>query len=110
MGTSPDSRQEHPAVVGVAPGQAPRVVLQAARFAERFQTELICAHVNPGRLGTGESPDGSMDSPPLDPDFADEREVQFDSGLASDPAGILADSSVPWRRPAIPGDVVRRAQ
>ncbi|MCC3283734.1 MULTISPECIES: universal stress protein [Arthrobacter] len=105
MGTSPDSPQKHPVVVGVSPGQPPHVVLQAARFAERFGTELICAHVNPGRFGTGESPDGSMDSSPIDPDFADEREVGFDSRLASDLAGILADSDVSWRTLAIPGDI-----
>lgn len=105
MGTPSDSPQKHPVVVGVAPGQPPHVVLQAARFANHFGTELICAHVNPGRFGTAESPDGSMRTSPIDPDFADEREVDFDAGLATALAEILADSDVPWRTLAVPGDI-----
>ncbi|POH63486.1 MULTISPECIES: universal stress protein [Cryobacterium] len=36
-------------VVGVYPGQADGVVLQAAVFAARFDAELVCAWVDPGR-------------------------------------------------------------
>lgn len=81
------------------------MVLEAARFAEKFGSELVCAHVNPGRFGTEESPDGSMRSSPIDPDFADERDADFDSRLAADLAEILADTSVPWRMVALPGAV-----
>lgn len=36
-------------VVGVYPGQSDGVVLQAAIFAARFDAELVCAWVDPGR-------------------------------------------------------------
>jgi len=36
-------------VVGVYPGQSDGVVLQAAVFAARFDAELVCAWVDPGR-------------------------------------------------------------
>lgn len=95
----------HPVIVGVSPGQAPHVVLHAARFAARFDTDLVCAHVNPGRFATAESPDGSMLTAPIDPDFADERENAFDARLATALGEILADSDVHWRTAVLAGDV-----
>ncbi|SDS99241.1 universal stress protein [Microterricola viridarii] len=105
MGIHSGEPRKHPVVVGVSPGQPPHVVLQAARFAIQFETELICAHVNPGRFATAESPDGSMLTAPLDPDFADEREVAFDARLETALSETLADSNVTWRTLAIAGDV-----
>lgn len=105
MGTHSGASRTHPVVVGVSPGQPAHVVLQAARFAAQFQTELICAHVNPGRFSTSESPDGSMLTAPIDPDFADEREVAFDTRLENSLSEILADSGVSWRPLVIAGDV-----
>ncbi|MBF4994888.1 universal stress protein [Arthrobacter gandavensis] len=94
----------HPVVVGVAPGQSPRVVREAARFAAQFGSELICACANPARFATGESPDGSVTSSPLDPDFADESEADFDPKLAEDLAVILSGRTIRWRTLAIPGE------
>ena len=87
----------HPVIVGVSPGQPPHVVLHAAQFARRFDAELICAHVNPGRYTVSEAADGAVSSAPIDPDFADLREEIFDEKLAS---GLSACS----RRPASPGE------
>lgn len=95
----------HPVIVGVSPGQPPHVVLHAARFAARFDTDLVCAHVNPGRFAMSESEDGSMQTASIDPDFADEREAAFDSGLAASLGEILANSDVRWRTVVIAGDV-----
>lgn len=105
MGTHSGAPRAHPVVVGVAPGQPPHVVLQAARFATQFDTELVCAHVNPGRFATSESPDGSMLTAPIDPDFADEREIAFDTRLENALAEILADSGVTWRTLVLAGDI-----
>lgn len=105
MGTHTHHPHRHPVVVGVSPGQSPQVVLQAARFAAQFKTELVCAHVNPGRFATAESPDGSMLTAPIDPDFADEREVAFDARLETALAEILADSEVGWRPVVLAGDI-----
>lgn len=105
MGTHAENQRMHPVIVGVSPGQPPHVVLHAARFAARFDTDLLCAHVNPGRFATAESPDGSMLTAPIDPDFADERELAFDARLATALGEILADSDVHWRTVIIAGDV-----
>ena len=44
-------------VVGVYPGQSDGVVLQAAVFAARFDAELVCAWVDPGRHPRGDHAD-----------------------------------------------------
>lgn len=105
MGSHAENQQLHPVIVGVSPGQPPHVVLHAARFAARFNTDLVCAHVNPGRFATSESPDGSMLTAPIDPDFADEREIAFDARLAAALDELLAESDVSWRTLALAGDV-----
>jgi len=95
----------HPVIVGVTPGQPRRVVLQAAVFARRFGTGLVCAHVNPARYPTEEADDGSVESASIDPDFADEHETAFDEALANSLRDALAESEVPWRTLALAGDV-----
>lgn len=105
MGIHAESHPSGPVVVGVSPGQPPHVVLNAARFAARFDAELVCALVNPGRFATTEFPDGSMLTAPIDPDFADERESAFDARLAAALAETLAEASVDWRTVVIAGDV-----
>ncbi|MFT2815477.1 universal stress protein [Leifsonia sp. A12D58] len=94
-----------PVVVGVAPGQPARIVIQAARFAAEFDTSLICAHVNPGRFVVSESADGSVVSSPIDPDFADNREVEFDRELAETLSTVLTDTHVDWSTRVLVGDV-----
>ncbi|MGO4102406.1 universal stress protein [Leifsonia sp. YAF41] len=95
----------HPVIVGVSPGQPPHVVLHAAQFARRFDAELICAHVNPGRYAVSEAADGAVSSAPIDPDFADLREEIFDEKLASGLSALLAESGVTWRTLVLAGDV-----
>ncbi|KRC62725.1 hypothetical protein ASE14_02580 [Agromyces sp. Root81] len=92
-------------ILGVTPGQPQHVVLQAAVFASRFGTELVCAYVNPARYPTDESDDGSVESASIDPDFADEHETAFDEALAVSLRHTLADSDVSWRLLALAGDV-----
>ena len=97
--------QKPPVVVGVAPGQPARVVVQAARFAAEFDTTLICAHVNPGRFVVSEAADGSVSSLPIDPDFADSREEEFDRELAETLDSILVDTHVEWSSRVLVGDI-----
>ena len=105
MGSHAAFERSGPVVVGVSPGQPAHVVLQAAQFAARFNAELVCAHVNPGRFVTSESPDGSVLTTSIDPDFADERELAFDARLAASLAETLAASDVSWRTLVLAGDV-----
>ena len=97
--------QRPPVVVGVAPGQPARVVIQAARFAAEFDTSLICAHVNPGRFVVSEATDGSVVSSPIDPDFADSREEEFDRELAETLTTVLTDTHVDWSTRVLVGDI-----
>lgn len=68
----------HGAVIaGVVPGQSPRVLTEAARYARLFSAPLAVVHVDVTRFVTFEDPDGFVHAAPLDLDIA-ERE----SGLA----------------------------
>src|SRR5699024_10806993 len=42
--------QEHPVVVGIEPGQDPRVLDRAREFAERLSTGMLCVWVDPVHL------------------------------------------------------------
>lgn len=94
-----------PVIVGVAPGQPPRVVEQAADFALRFGAELVCAFVDQARLPLPAGTDGSEHSAPIDPDPADDAEEAFDAELASELELILRDSGVTWRTLVLAGEV-----
>ena len=98
-------RSAQPVIVGVVPGQPAHVVQQAAVFASRFGTELVCAYVNPARYPVEEAVDGSVESASFDPDFADDHEAVFDASLADALREHLATAAVPWRTLALAGDV-----
>ena len=91
-------------VVGVTPRQPDAVVIAAADFAEQFDAELICAHVDRGRYTVDEAPDGSVTSVPVDPDLADLREQEFDPELHARLASILDRRRIPWSTRALAGD------
>ncbi|MFJ6416277.1 universal stress protein [Paeniglutamicibacter sp. NPDC091659] len=94
-----------PVIVGVAPGQYPRILEQAAEFALRFGAELVCVFVDQARLPLSEGPDGSVRSASIDPDLADDTEETFDAGLAAELEHVLKDSGVTWRTLALAGEV-----
>ncbi|MFB9309838.1 nucleotide-binding universal stress UspA family protein [Agromyces hippuratus] len=98
-------RSTQPVIVGVVPGQPAQVVQQAAVFASRFGTELVCAYVNPARYPVEEAADGSVESASLDPDFAGDDETVFDESLTRSLRERLATTAVPWRTLALAGDV-----
>ena len=93
-----------PVIVGVVPGQPARVVQQAAIFASRFGTELVCAYVNPARYPVEEAADGSVETASIDPDFADDETV-FDESLSDSLQATLSQTAVPWRTLSLAGDV-----
>ncbi|GAB3127372.1 universal stress protein [Glaciibacter psychrotolerans] len=105
MTANENAPARHPVIVGVAPGQPTHVVEQAARFAAQFGTDLICAHVNPGRYAVDEAIDGSVVSSSIDPDFVDNREEVFDANLAASLAAVLANAGISWRTLVLAGDV-----
>jgi nucleotide-binding universal stress UspA family protein len=92
-------------VAGVYPGQSPAVAQEAAMLAAALHGELVCAYVNPGRYPVAESPDGGIDSAPVDPDFEDDADASFPSGLATALAGQLDALGTAWRPVLLAGDV-----
>jgi len=96
-----------PVVVGVALGQPDHVLHDAARFATQFDAELICAHVNAGRFAVSEGADGQMTSSPIDPDYHDVREEEFDPTLAAHLATVLDPSGVRWSTRLLVGDTAQ---
>jgi len=79
-------------VVGVYPGQADGVVLQAAVFAARFDAELICAWADPGRHDTV--------APPTEA-------ATFDPYLAAHLSRILGGLAIQWSTRRLSGDPAR---
>ncbi|MCU1444567.1 universal stress protein [Cryobacterium sp.] len=103
-------------VVGVYPGQADGVVLQAAVFAARFDAELVCAWVDPGRHprddhaysvapegGTGIDP--LSDAPVISPATA--PTPQFNPYLDAHLARILGGHDITWSTRQLSGDPAR---
>ncbi|GLJ61783.1 MULTISPECIES: universal stress protein [Microbacterium] len=53
-------------IVGAIPGQAPRVMKEAARYAALLHAPLVVAHVDVTRFVTYEDPDGFVQTAPVD--------------------------------------------
>ncbi|WP_308466841.1 universal stress protein [Rathayibacter soli] len=99
-------------VVGIAPDEAARVLLEAARFARELGTELVCAHVDAARYPIEVREDGTVSSMPLDPEVPDVRDETVDPSLARHvldtlagaDAGVGADAGLRVRFFALAGD------
>ena len=108
-------------VVGVYPGQADGVVLQAAVFAARFNAELVCAWADPGRQPRSHHPDAASRQPaappaidPLTdaPQLAGDSEPAtragaFDPYLAAHLTRILGGHAIRWSTRHLSGDPAR---
>ncbi|MEO8907265.1 MAG: universal stress protein [Microbacteriaceae bacterium] len=107
---SPGQSDSHPAVpagpivVGIAPDEAPHVLLEAARFARELGVELVCAHVDAARYPIEEHVDGTVASLPLDPEVPDLRDETVDPALRRYVLATLADAGVAVRLYALAGD------
>jgi len=55
-----------PVIAGVIPGQSPRVLTEAARYAKLLGVGLIVVHVDVTRFVTYEDPDGYVHTAPID--------------------------------------------
>lgn len=105
-------------VVGVYPGQADGVVLQAAVFAARFDAELVCAWVDPERHPRDDhtdsvAPDGGVaidplsDAPMISAAPATPAMAQFNPYLAAHLARILGGHDITWSTRQLSGDPAR---
>lgn len=90
-------------LVGVVLGQSAAVVVTAARFAEYFHANLVCASIDAGRVSLGERPDGTVISMSVDPDLADERAEVFASKLEAEITTALEGRHVSWSVLALAG-------
>ncbi|MGL3807212.1 universal stress protein [Paeniglutamicibacter sp. R2-26] len=98
-------RPQGPVIVGVAPGQPRRVVEQAADFALRFGTELVCAYVDQSRVPLPGESGGTGRSAPIDPDPANGVVDVFAAGLDAELRQALGGSGVTWRTVTLAGEV-----
>ncbi|WP_455133652.1 universal stress protein [Microbacterium aurum] len=93
---------QHAVIVGVIPDQPPRVLKEAARYAQLFGAPLIVAHVDVTRFVTYEDPDGYVHSAPIDLDIA-VGEAQLASVTAA-AASVLDGTGVDWSVRQLVGD------
>lgn len=90
-------------IVGVEPGQPSAVVDTAAKFAERFGAELVCAVVDTAQYTVGENADGTVVSMPIDPDLAHVGVATFDPELHTAISDIMENWSVRWSTRVLAG-------
>jgi nucleotide-binding universal stress UspA family protein len=89
-------------IAGVVPGQSPRVLVEAARYARLLGVPLAVVHVDVTRFVTFEDPDGYVHSAPID--------VELSGGAAEldivrqAAAQALAGADVAWSVHQLVGD------
>ncbi|WP_105567550.1 universal stress protein [Microbacterium halophytorum] len=97
-----DSALTGAVVVGATPGQNPRVVKEAGRYAKLLGATLVVVHVDVTRFVTYEDPDGYVHSAPID--------INVDAGveefeLVKQEVGAqLVGSGVTWEARQLVGD------
>ena len=90
-------------VVGIVPGQSPSVLRTAARFAERFDAELVCAWVDAARYTIAEEADDAAWSMPIDPDDDDAPVLEASPDLGAAIARALEGLGVRWSMRTLAG-------
>lgn len=90
-------------VVGLVPDQPAEVLETAATFAERFDAELILAHVDDSRYTVEVQPDGELVTMPLDPDLTTEAADELDADLLADISRTLEGRNVEWTTRTLAG-------
>lgn len=93
----------HPIVVGVVPEQPAAVLSSAAKFAEHFDAEIVCASVDLSRYTVDRRPDGTVYAMPVNSDLADGIVEEFDPELRDAIAGTLDPLGVRWSTRALAG-------
>lgn len=101
--SQPPPRARTHMIVGVVPNQPAEVVATAATYAERFDTDLVCVHVDDSRYTVEVRPDGTVLSMPIDPDLGAEAAPEFDPTLHSAITEVLRGSTVTWTLKTLAG-------
>lgn len=96
------SRPLHPVIVGVVPGQSPRVLREAARYAGLFGAPLVLAHVDVTRFITYEDPDGYVHTAPINIDVVPGEEQLAD--IRAEATRALEGIDVAWSVEPLVGD------
>lgn len=105
--TEPPPEPGRSIVVGVVATQPDSVVETAARFAEMFSAELVCASVDITRYTVEERADGTVSAFPIDPDQAEVVEEEFDPALRARLRHLLDPRGVRWSTRALAGEPAR---
>ncbi|MCR2784643.1 MULTISPECIES: universal stress protein [unclassified Microbacterium] len=99
---SAEATPQHAVLVGAVPGQPPRVLKEAARYAKLLGSPLVVVHVDVTRFVTYEDPDGYVHSAPLDLNIAN---GEADLADVTDAATAALDGSgVQWHMRQLVGD------
>jgi nucleotide-binding universal stress UspA family protein len=89
-------------IAGVVPGQSPRVLKEAARYAKLHGAPLVVVHVDVTRFVTYEDPDGYVHSAPIDMNIAaGEGELNKVRDAA---ASLLEATGLTWEVRQLVGD------
>src|SRR5262249_28157843 len=89
-------------IVGVVPGEPPRVLKEAARYAKLFGAPLLVVNVDVTRFVTYEDPDGDVHSAPIDLNVATgETEL---AKVTAEASALLEGHSVDWSVRQLVGD------
>lgn len=89
-------------IVAVQPGQPPRVLSEAKRYASLLSAPLVVVHVDVTRFVTFEDPDGLVHSAPIDLNI-DTGAEDFDR-VRTESEQALAGSGLTWTARQLVGD------
>ena len=102
VGERTDEELRGAVVVGLVPGQNPRVAREAARFAAMFKVPLVAVTVDAGRYVSFEDPTGMMAGAALDlaltASEADAEQVELET------TECLVGANVPWTMRKLAGE------
>ncbi|MBS1675437.1 MAG: universal stress protein [Actinobacteria bacterium] len=97
-----DAQLQKAVIVGLRPGQPPRVLSEAVRFAKLLQSPLVIVHVDVTRFVTFEDPDGMVHSAPIDLNI-DAGAEEF-AELRAEVEQALTGSGLVWTARQLVGD------
>ncbi|KJL27312.1 universal stress protein [Microbacterium azadirachtae] len=89
-------------IVALRPGQPPRVLAEAMRYATLLSAPLLIVHVDVTRFVTFEDPDGMVHSAPIDLNI-DTGAEEF-AELRAEVEKVLAGSGLTWTARQLVGD------
>lgn len=101
--SSPSTRRpDRPVIAGIVPGQSPRVLREAARYAHLHHAPLVAAHVDITRFVTYEDPDGYVHTAPINLDMVPSEAMT--AQLRDEVGRTLSGVDVPWTLEMLVGD------